>query len=506
MKIHANTWTGKWLTRLAADRCGGVSPLACQIRARRPDNGLERDAPAMLPPIMTRDSTARQFPAPFHRRWTGAWIFVLALVLSVGARAEFSEKVVESAKEATVRVVSIKGEGASTGTGIIISTKGYVVTNYHVVKDGEKVAVIYGRGRTAFIKEASIVVSDPGKDLVILKCGSLPQTQDFIVADHETSGGQEVMAIGFPGILDDLNTSHGTSDLKPNGRPDEFMIDPSDVAGHVPVSFPGNVGKEMRIESGFGGDFRAIAHSAKISEGNSGGPLIDKEGRMVGINVQIASNKLGADYAFAIHASELVTLARANSIPIDVTTSKVSIGAIGGSSGMQMLLLVVLAAFAIVMFLMVLRKPRMVMVDAVSKLVHSRHQPAGHGASRVNIPASPRPRGSMNTPGMRLRGRDLQGCSYDISFSDSDFQLSGGKLVIGRNNDLSQLHLSHDSVSRQHATLSSRGGTIHVEDRNSGNGTKVNGREIAIGSPPVALQPGDKLTLGEVDLIFEVTR
>jgi hypothetical protein len=169
---------------------------------------------------------------------------------------------------------------------------------------------------------------------------------------------------------------------------------------------------------------------------------------------------------------------------------------------MHLLLLVFLLAFTVVMILRIFRKPRM--VNAVSSLVHAKRQPAGQAAHRANIPAPPRT--PLKTAGMRLRGRDLQGRSYDFAFSDSDFNLSGGKLVIGRNRDLSQLHLAHDSVSRQHATLSFRGGAIHVEDRNSGNGTKVNGREILIGSPPVALQPGDKLTLGEVDLIFEVTR
>jgi len=45
---------------------------------------------------------------------------------------------------------------------------------------------------------------------------------------------------------------------------------------------------------------------------------------------------------------------------------------------------------------------------------------------------------------------------------------------------------------------------VQVEDRNSGNGTMVNGRQLAVGQPAVPLQPGDKLTLGEVDLIFEI--
>ena len=105
---------------------------------------------------------------------------------------------------------------------------------------------------------------------------------------------------------------------------------------------------------------------------------------------------------------------------------------------------------------------------------------------------------------MRLRGRDIHGLSYDVAFSPADFQRHGNRLVIGRNNDLSQLVLSHDSVSRQHATLTFAGHSVQVEDRNSGNGTKVNGREIGVGQPAVPLNPGDKLTLGEVDLIFEI--
>ena len=130
--------------------------------------------------------------------------------------------------------------------------------------------------------QATVVVTDPSKDLAIVHCKSLTEIEPAVVAVHDTLGGQEVMAIGYPGILDDLNASGDSPAIQPTSRNDEFTINPKSIADFVPVTFQGNVGKEMRRESGFGGDFRAIVHSAKISPGNSGGPLIDNEGLVIG--------------------------------------------------------------------------------------------------------------------------------------------------------------------------------------------------------------------------------
>jgi hypothetical protein len=424
------------------------------------------------------------------------------------AFADFSESTIEKAKESTVRIFTVTAEGGGSGSGFVINRQGHVVTNYHVISGAVKVAVAYGRGDTVIMKEARVIVSEPGKDLAILKCDSLPKTRPITLVDRGTTSNQAVMAIGFPGILDELIATDGGS-LRETGRPDEYSVSAEDAAGFAPVTFSGNVGKEMPLDSGYGGSFKAIAHSAKISEGNSGGPLIDRDGRLAGINVAGAGSKMGVDYAFAIHASELIALARAHSIPIDVTSSKAS--SAGSLSGIHLLLYVVLAAFAVVMFLMVLRKPRAVMVDAMSRVIRShKHDRPAYTPSQAHSPAAA-PAGHSREPipvgaqgSMRLRGRDLQGLSFDIPFWGTDFRRHGGRLVIGRSNDLSQLVISHDSVSRQHATLSVNGSSILVEDRNSGNGTKINGREISVGAPPVPLNPGDKLTLGEVDLIFEV--
>ena len=126
-------------------------------------------------------------------------------------------------------------------------------------------------------------------------------------------------------------------------------------------------------------------------------------------------------------------------------------------------------------------------------------------SSLNNTIGCPNFKGALHRGTMRLRGHNLQGGTYDIAFTVADFRKSGGRLVIGRKNDLRQLCLPHDSISRQDATLSLQGGRIYLEDWNSVNGTKVNGRKLIVGDSPVTQQAGDRFTLGEVVLIFEAT-
>ncbi len=292
---------------------------------------------------------------------------------------------------------------------------------------------------------------------------------------------------------------------KETGR---FSLKPESVSIFDPASFPGHVGKEMPIDSGFGGTFRSITHSAKISGGNSGGPLIDRDGRVVGINVQGAGTggRVNVDYAFSIHSSELTAMSRVHSFPINIVSSKAS--SEGAMSPLNLVFIIATGLFAFILFLLVLRKPRTVMVRTwgpLTKMLRPKSSgPAGRSSQVVPMPPSPPPSPGPLAKPMRLRGRDPGGRSYELAFGRDDFERAGGRLMIGRNGDLSQLVLGHDSVSRQHAALMLGPGGIQVEDRNSGNGTRVNDQDIPVGQRSPLLRKGDRLTLGEVVLYFDV--
>lgn len=433
------------------------------------------------------------------KRWPLHLIFLAVLGSAPPVAAQFSDGIIERGKASTVRVIALDSQGnpQGAGTGFFISNQGHVATNFHVIDGGAGFLVTFATADRLYVGEATVVVSSQKEDLAILTTRRFPGAKVFTLAIGQPSSGQRVMAIGFPGILDYVpDSSRGLTKV----RQGELKGDAETLAAFVPATFSGEVGKMLGVEY--------VAHSAKISEGNSGGPLIDVEGRVVGVNTAGLSNRLGTDYAIAVHSSHLANLAQLHGIAL--TTSLRRATTPGSFGSLQMLLIAAVGALSAVTFLLVLRRPRTAMVEGMSRLVGHRKRESPGGANTHDQPnrnASPDARKippASTGDRMVLRGRDPEGHSFRIDFDKGTFLRHDRKLFIGRNRELSQLHLPQDSVSRQHAVLLLRDDAIWVEDRNSGNGTHINGRELHLGSAGVVLRAGDRLKLGEVELIFDI--
>lgn len=159
----------------------------------------------------------------------------------------------------------------SLGSGFIISKDGYILTNNHVVEGADKVTVRLQDRRTL---TAKVIGTDPTYDIALLKVdagGDLPAVT--IGDSHSLKAGQWVLAIGSPFGFDYTVTQGIVSAV---GR---------------------NLGQRDQPYTSF------IQTDVPINRGNSGGPLFDLQGRVVGINSQIYSNTgdyLGVSFSIPI--------------------------------------------------------------------------------------------------------------------------------------------------------------------------------------------------------------
>ncbi|RKZ15572.1 2-alkenal reductase [bacterium] len=151
-----------------------------------------------------------------------------------------------------------------TGTGFVWDTNGHIVTNYHVVRGGERFIVTFADG-TSY--DAEPVGGDITKDLAVLRVDA-PHRDLNPVERGDSSTllvGQKVLAIGNPFGLDQTLTTGVISAL---GREIRSISD-------VPI-------------------IDVIQTDASINPGNSGGPLLDSRGRLIGVNTAII-NRTGAN-------------------------------------------------------------------------------------------------------------------------------------------------------------------------------------------------------------------
>ena len=161
----------------------------------------------------------------------------------------------------------------SSGSGVIISPDGYIVTNNHVIKDADELNVTLFDNRTY---KATVIGTDPSTDLGLIKIDGKKLPTLILANSDDARVGQWVLAVGNPFSLASTATAGIVSAI---GRDLEIIED------------------RMAIES-------FIQTDAAVNPGNSGGALVDLEGLLLGVNTAIASpTGAYAGYAFAVPAN-----------------------------------------------------------------------------------------------------------------------------------------------------------------------------------------------------------
>ena len=177
-----------------------------------------------------------------------------------------------------------------TGSGFLISDKGYIVTNYHVI-DGAKEITIKGiNGNQKSGLSASVVLKDETNDLALLKLDDriLLDSVPYTIKKEAAAVGENVFVLGYP-----LITTMGSEIKLTNGL--------------------------ISSKSGYEGNINSYQVSAPVQPGNSGGPVFDAKGNLVAI---INAHHLGTEnVSYAIKAKYLMDMLDSYDKKIELNTN-----------------------------------------------------------------------------------------------------------------------------------------------------------------------------------------
>lgn len=259
--------SNNWLSLVAASVMGGSIALGGAYL-------LQEDAPVQ--PLIQENSTATKAPKLINNYGVNT------------APADFVDAA-DQAMPAVVNITSISerqartererryyqffgGPGASraTGSGVIISERGYIVTNNHVIKDATQVEVTLTDNRKY---RAKVMGTDPSTDLAVLKIEADDLPVIRLADSDETRIGEWVLAIGNP-----------------------FELNSTVTAGIISAK-----GRDISILNGQYSIESFIQTDAAVNPGNSGGALVNVKGELIGINTAIyAPSGTYAGYSFAV--------------------------------------------------------------------------------------------------------------------------------------------------------------------------------------------------------------
>jgi hypothetical protein len=412
-------------------------------------------------------------------------LILLVVTLVLFAQNSFANNIYQNADKSIV-LIYVKFPGKSNygaGSGFMVAPH-IIATNHHVIEDAVKIVALTpdrtGEGKSY---PADVIWSSPKSDLALLRVPAL-DLPALVMAEKLPAKGNQVTAIGYPGVADNVVDFKGIESTLTQG-----------VIGRI-IDSP-------LIDGG--PNINMIQHSAAINQGNSGGPLLDNCGRVIGINTGKAKGKIVKDSSggYAVSQSDGISLAvsttalmnglKASSISYTTTDLDCAINQIAATKngGLNAILPLIGILFAVILagaalFFSVRKKE--VIRETFTQFQRRR--------------SSNELRHQNHNDGIKtwqLKGEYSDGRAIEFKLNSALFER--GPIFVGRDAALCKIVLDDLSASRKHALLELSRDTLKISDLNSTNGTWLDREKI--GSTPISIRYGQVITIGKVRLKLE---
>lgn len=423
--------------------------------------------------------------------------------------------------------------GTYTGSGFVLNDDGYVATNWHVVvkneyypeqgRDGRLVIgadtfdKIYVGQSGAYSMVEEVVWRDSDLDLAVLKLDK-PLGTPAVLARVEPDRDGGVVAVGYPANSDKLAYADRADGLR-EYLERMFSLDSVISRGNL---------QTVHEDRTWWGDtlpeplpLKIIGHGAIINKGNSGGPLFDSCGRVIGVNtqkpstegrviveggkatVQMSSNE---GVYLASHAIELINVLEDLRIPFQAGSNACVLRPPGPVLDPSVIGLAFasLLSLGIAVFALMRQPVRQAISSGMTGLVG---RPGGLNRSpeqrRGGHDRRPRSAAASGA-GVVLDSMDSSGRLVRLEVPKAEADRSADGFVIGRVAELCHANLDDPMVSKRQARIFWQDGAVTIEDLNSTNTTLVNGEELQPFTPH-KLRNGDILLLGALEYAVTIS-
>jgi len=378
--------------------------------------------------------------------------------------------------DAVVLLLVMKnGKLVGSGTGFVVAPE-IVATNFHVAGTNDVVVLTPGKGQSVKPFNTTKLWGSSGYDLQLLKVDGL-QASPLTISTYSLDKGADIKAIGYPGVAESAIEFDGVESTITKG-----------IVGRIIEASWKEGGPKLSV----------IQHSASINKGNSGGPLLDLCGRVVGVNtlkafsivevksgIGFTSQTEGIFYASAVdillnQLRKLNINVAVKSEPCHFTNASkpTSISSIQNSSFTTIGVIGALFLAGLAVFFSLKKK------ELIKESFTQFQRRAGH---------SPKSNIDNDKFNYQLNGSDSNGRSVRILI-DQKFPV-GSLIHIGRDPKLAKIAIDDPTVSRDHAIIEIKPSGLRVRDLNSTNGTWVDSNQIHDKFVDIAV--GQTLTLGK---------